>query len=135
MSIFVCAFCHMGCTITVQLSRELVSRELAAWPKTIAVKTGVSHRKLVRDQVENAKACSGAQGFMRPAATALSRSTARTSVSRNPIVHARRLTPPLPQIADRAGTEERRAQYIEQLSRGLAQKFQETFPILVVQEK
>jgi hypothetical protein len=51
------------------------------WPKTIVAKTGVSQRKLVRDQVENAKACSGAQGFMRPAVTALSRSTARTSVS------------------------------------------------------
>jgi Ribbon-helix-helix protein, copG family len=50
----------MGHTITVRLSKEL-----AAWLETAAAKSGVSQGKLVRDQLEKARASSGAQAFMR----------------------------------------------------------------------
>jgi hypothetical protein len=50
----------MGHTITVRLSQEL-----AAWLETAAAKSGVSQGKLVRDQLEKARASSGAQAFMR----------------------------------------------------------------------
>jgi len=57
-------FCHMGLTLTIRLSKEL-----AAWLETTAAKSGVSQGKLVRDQLEKARANSGAQAFMRLAGT------------------------------------------------------------------
>jgi Ribbon-helix-helix protein, copG family len=54
----------MGLTITIRLSKEL-----ADWLDTTAAKSGVSQGKLVRDQLEKAKASSGAQAFMRLAGT------------------------------------------------------------------
>ena len=54
----------MSLTITVRLSKEL-----AAWLETAAAKSGVSQGKLVRDQLEKARASSGAQTFMRLAGT------------------------------------------------------------------
>jgi hypothetical protein len=54
----------MGLTITVRLSKEL-----AAWLETAAAKSGVSQGKIVRDQLEKARASSGAQTFMRLAGT------------------------------------------------------------------
>jgi hypothetical protein len=50
----------MSLTITVRLSREL-----AAWLEATAAKSGVSQGKLVRDQLEKARAGSGTQTFMR----------------------------------------------------------------------
>lgn len=50
----------MGLTISVRLSKEL-----AAWLEATAAKSGVSQGKLVRDQLEKARAGSGAQTFMR----------------------------------------------------------------------
>jgi hypothetical protein len=47
-------------TITIRLSKEL-----AAWLEDTAAKTGVSHGKLVRDQLEKARTSNGAQAFMR----------------------------------------------------------------------
>ena len=57
-------FCHMGLTLTIRLSKEL-----AAWLETTAAKSGVSQGKLVRDQLEKARASNGAQAFMRLAGT------------------------------------------------------------------
>ena len=51
-------------TITIRLNKEL-----AAWLETAAAKSGVSQGKLVRDQLEKAKADSGSQSFMRLAGT------------------------------------------------------------------
>ena len=42
-----------------------VSKELAAWLEDTAAKTGVSQGKIVRDQLEKAKAMAGTQKFMR----------------------------------------------------------------------
>jgi hypothetical protein len=53
-------FCHMGHTITIRLSKEL-----AAWLEDVAARTGVSQGKIVRDQLEKAKASSPRQSFMR----------------------------------------------------------------------
>ncbi len=50
--------------ITIRLSKEL-----SAWLEDTAVKSGVSQGKLVRDQLEKARASNGAQGFMRLAGT------------------------------------------------------------------
>jgi hypothetical protein len=57
-------FCRMGLTITIRLSKEL-----AAWLETTAAKSGVSQGKLVRDQLEKARANSGDQAFMHLAGT------------------------------------------------------------------
>lgn len=54
----------MGLTITIRLTKEL-----AAWLETAAAKSGVSQGKLVRDQLEKARASSGVQTFMRLAGT------------------------------------------------------------------
>ena len=51
---------HMSHTITVR-----VPKELAAWLKQVAAKTGVPQGKIVRDQLERAKAGSPRQPFMR----------------------------------------------------------------------
>jgi hypothetical protein len=50
----------MGHTITVRLTREL-----AAWLAEQAATTGVAQGKIVRDQLEKAKARSARQPFMR----------------------------------------------------------------------
>lgn len=50
----------MGQTITVRLSKEL-----AAWLEHVAAATGVPQGKIVRDQLEKAKAGSARQAFMR----------------------------------------------------------------------
>jgi hypothetical protein len=50
----------MGHTITVRLTREL-----ATWLEEEAATTGVPQGKIVRDQLEKAKATSAQQPFMR----------------------------------------------------------------------
>ncbi len=50
----------MGQTITVRLTKEL-----ADWLEETAAKTGVSQGKLVRDQLERARAAAASQAFMR----------------------------------------------------------------------
>jgi len=50
----------MGQTLTVRLTKEL-----AAWLEQTAAETGVSQGKLVRDQLERAKAAASSQAFMR----------------------------------------------------------------------
>jgi hypothetical protein len=50
----------MSHTITIR-----VSEELAAWLEDTAVKSGVSQGKLVRDQLENARAMAVHPRFMR----------------------------------------------------------------------
>lgn len=52
--------CHMSHTITVRLSKEL-----AAWLERVAAETGVSQGKLIRDQLEKAKANDSPRSFMR----------------------------------------------------------------------
>ena len=47
-------------TITVRLSQEL-----AAWLEDVAAKTGVSQGKIIREQLEKAKATGSGQPFMR----------------------------------------------------------------------
>jgi predicted transcriptional regulator len=54
----------MGHTITIRLSEEL-----AAWLEEAAARSGVSQGKLIRDQLEKARASGEAQGFMRLAGT------------------------------------------------------------------
>lgn len=54
----------MGHTITVRLPREL-----AAWLEEQAATTGVPQGKIVRDQIEKAKATSARQSFRRLAGT------------------------------------------------------------------
>ncbi|MBF8254388.1 MAG: Ribbon-helix-helix protein, CopG family [Deltaproteobacteria bacterium] len=51
-------------TITIRLSKDL-----SAWLEDTAAKSGVSQGKLVRDQLEKARASNGAQAFMRLAGT------------------------------------------------------------------
>ncbi len=51
-------------TITIRLSKEL-----AEWLESAAAKSGLSQGKLVRDQLEKARASNGAQAFMRLAGT------------------------------------------------------------------
>ena len=50
----------MSHTVTVRLDPEL-----ATWLERTAARTGVSQGKLIRDQLEKAKAASGGQAFMR----------------------------------------------------------------------
>jgi predicted DNA-binding protein len=50
----------MGHTITVRLTREL-----AEWLEEAAARTGVSQGKIVRDQLEQAKANSTERAFIR----------------------------------------------------------------------
>jgi predicted DNA-binding protein len=50
----------MGHTLTVRLTQEL-----ADWLEQTAQKTGVSQGKLVRDQLEKARANAANQAFMR----------------------------------------------------------------------
>ena len=50
----------MSHTITVRLSKEL-----AAWLEEVAAQTGVSQGKIVRDQLEKAKATGPRRSFMR----------------------------------------------------------------------
>ena len=52
--------CPMGHTISVRLSEEL-----AAWLEETAARNGVSQGKLIRDQLEKARASGEAQGFLR----------------------------------------------------------------------
>ena len=53
-------FNHMSHTITVRLTREL-----ALWLEEEAAKIGVPQGRIVRDQLERAKANSARQSFMR----------------------------------------------------------------------
>jgi len=50
----------MSHTITVRLSKEL-----AEWLARAAAKTGVPQGRIVRDQLEKAKACDSSQPYMR----------------------------------------------------------------------
>jgi hypothetical protein len=50
----------MGHTITVRLSKEL-----AAWLEEVATRTGVSQGKIVRDQLDRARAGGPRKSFMR----------------------------------------------------------------------
>jgi hypothetical protein len=50
----------MSHTITVRLGKEL-----AAWLERVAAETGVSQGKLIRDQLEKAKAGDSSRSFMR----------------------------------------------------------------------
>ncbi|MEA2601236.1 MAG: hypothetical protein QOF89_2228 [Acidobacteriota bacterium] len=50
----------MGHTISVRLSEEL-----AAWLEATAARNGVSQGKLIRDQLEKARASGEGQGFLR----------------------------------------------------------------------
>ena len=50
----------MSQTITIRLSKDL-----AVWLEHVAAKTGVSQGKIVRDQLEQARASSFRQSFMR----------------------------------------------------------------------
>jgi hypothetical protein len=54
----------MSHTITVRLSKEL-----AAWIEAAARRSGVSQGKIVRDQLEQARARGAARAFMRLAGT------------------------------------------------------------------
>lgn len=54
----------MGQTITIRLTKEL-----ADWLERTAAETGVSQGKLVRDQLERAKAAASRQSFMQLAGT------------------------------------------------------------------
>ena len=60
MDVHVLYFCRMGQTITIRLTKEL-----AAWLEQVAARMGVSQGKVVRDQLERAKASSSSQSFMR----------------------------------------------------------------------
>jgi len=50
----------MGHTITIRLSKEL-----AAWLEEAADRSGLPQGKIVRDQLEQARAGGAARGFMR----------------------------------------------------------------------
>jgi hypothetical protein len=50
----------MGHTITIRLSKEL-----ATWLEDVAAQSGLPQGKIVRDQLEKAKATSASQSFMR----------------------------------------------------------------------
>lgn len=50
----------MSQTITVRLTKEL-----AAWLQHVAAKTGMSQGRIVREQLERARASSAKQSFMR----------------------------------------------------------------------
>ena len=53
-------FWHMSQTITVRLTKEL-----AAWLEQVAAKMGVSQGRIIRDELEKAKASTSSQAFMR----------------------------------------------------------------------
>jgi predicted transcriptional regulator len=55
----------MSHTITIRLDKEL-----AAWLEHEAATTGMSQGKIVRDQLERAKAGAGTRSFLRLAGTA-----------------------------------------------------------------
>jgi hypothetical protein len=57
-------FWHMSQTITIRLTREL-----AEWLARVAAKTGVAQGKIVRDQLEKAKAEDSSRPYMRLAGT------------------------------------------------------------------
>lgn len=57
---FVLHFCHMSHTLTIRLSKEL-----ADWLEETSARTGVSQGRLVRDQLERARAGGGGRSFMR----------------------------------------------------------------------
>jgi len=57
---FVLHFRPMSTTITVRLSEEL-----AAWLEEAAARSGVSQGKLIRDQLEKARASGERQSFLR----------------------------------------------------------------------
>ena len=50
----------MGQTITIRLTKEL-----ADWLEQTAAQTGLSQSRVVRDQLERAKAAASSQAFMR----------------------------------------------------------------------
>ena len=50
----------MGQTITIRLTKEL-----ASWLEQVAARMGVSQGKVVRDQLEKARATASSQAFMR----------------------------------------------------------------------
>jgi predicted transcriptional regulator len=50
----------MSHTITVRLTKEL-----AAWLEQVAAKMGVSQGRIIRDELEKAKASTSSQAFMR----------------------------------------------------------------------
>jgi hypothetical protein len=50
----------MSHTITVRLTKEL-----AAWLEEVAARTGVAQGKIVRDQLEKARAGNSAKSFLR----------------------------------------------------------------------
>ena len=52
--------CQMSHTITIRLTKEL-----AEWLAAEASRVGVSQGRIVRDQLENAKAREGGRSFMR----------------------------------------------------------------------
>jgi predicted DNA binding CopG/RHH family protein len=60
LPVIVLHFCPMSTTITVRLSEEL-----AAWLEEAAARTGVSQGKLIRDQLEKARASGEGQSFLR----------------------------------------------------------------------
>ena len=60
MSDSVRQFCRMGQTITVRLTKELSS-----WLEQIAARIGVSQGRIIRDQLEKAKASASSQAYMR----------------------------------------------------------------------
>jgi predicted transcriptional regulator len=49
----------MGQTITIRLTKEL-----ATWLEQVAAKMGVSQGRIIRDQLEKAKASKSSQAFM-----------------------------------------------------------------------
>jgi hypothetical protein len=53
-------YCHMGQTITVRLTKQL-----AAWLAATAERTGLSQGRIVREQLEKAKASGRGRAFMR----------------------------------------------------------------------
>ena len=57
---FALHFWQMSHTITVRLNSDL-----AEWLEREATKTGVSQGKIIRDQLERARAAASAQAFMR----------------------------------------------------------------------
>jgi hypothetical protein len=54
----------MSHTITIRLSKEL-----AAWLESVSLQSGVPQGKLIRDQLEKARASGESRGFMRLAGT------------------------------------------------------------------
>ena len=57
-------FCHMSTTITVRLDKEL-----DAWLRAMSAATGLPRGRIIRDQLERARAAQSAQSFMSLAGT------------------------------------------------------------------